>query len=74
MNMELIATHACKDQNIGVHGNLFGGVLGLSERRYDKLVSVSDSYIRKDWRSNPIPLYGIGKYGSDVYKIVCLGH
>lgn len=25
--MELIATHVCKGQNIGVHGNLFGGVM-----------------------------------------------
>jgi acyl-CoA thioesterase YciA len=25
--MELISTHICKGQNIGVHGNLFGGVM-----------------------------------------------
>ena len=25
--MQLISTHICKGQNIGVHGNLFGGVL-----------------------------------------------
>ena len=25
--MELIAQHICKGQNIGVHGNLFGGVM-----------------------------------------------
>jgi acyl-CoA thioesterase YciA len=25
--MQLIATHICKGQNIGVHGNLFGGVM-----------------------------------------------
>ena len=25
--MELISTHVCKGQNIGVHGNLFGGVM-----------------------------------------------
>ena len=25
--MELISTHICKGQNIGIHGNLFGGVM-----------------------------------------------
>ena len=25
--MELISTHVCKGQNIGIHGNLFGGVM-----------------------------------------------
>ena len=25
--MEIISTHVCKGQNIGVHGNLFGGVM-----------------------------------------------
>mgnify|MGYP001446946226 CR=1 FL=1 len=25
--MELISTHICKGQNIGVHGNLFGGTM-----------------------------------------------
>jgi acyl-CoA thioesterase YciA len=25
--MQLISTHVCKGQNIGVHGNLFGGVM-----------------------------------------------
>jgi acyl-CoA thioesterase YciA len=25
--VELISTHVCKGQNIGVHGNLFGGVM-----------------------------------------------
>jgi len=25
--MQLISTHICKGQNIGVHGNLFGGVM-----------------------------------------------
>ena len=25
--MDLISTHICKGQNIGVHGNLFGGVM-----------------------------------------------
>lgn len=26
-DMQLISTHICKGQNIGVHGNLFGGVM-----------------------------------------------
>ena len=47
--------------------------LGLSERRSKALVRMSDDYIRKDWKSNPMSLYGIGKYGSDAYKIFCLG-
>ena len=25
--MEHISTHICKGQNIGVHGNLFGGIM-----------------------------------------------
>ena len=25
--MELVSTHICKGQNIGIHGNLFGGVM-----------------------------------------------
>jgi len=27
MNMELISTHVCKEKNVGVHGNLFGGTM-----------------------------------------------
>jgi len=26
-NMKLISTHVCKTQNVGFHGNLFGGVM-----------------------------------------------
>ena len=27
LNMKLISTHVCKTQNVGFHGNLFGGVM-----------------------------------------------
>ena len=47
--------------------------LGLSERRSKALINMSDDYIKKDWRSSPDVLYGIGKYGSDAYQIFCEG-
>ena len=47
--------------------------LGLSERRSKTLVRMSDDYINKDWKLSPDVLYGIGKYGSDAYRIFCLG-
>tara|TARA_Y100000310_G_C20673515_1_gene811561 strand:+ start:1257 stop:1712 length:456 start_codon:yes stop_codon:yes gene_type:complete len=47
--------------------------LGLSERRSRSLIRMSDDYINKDWRYSPDVLYGIGKYGSDAYRIFCLG-
>jgi len=47
--------------------------LGLSERRSKALVRMSYDYLNKDWRDTPDALYGIGKYGSDAYRIFCLG-
>ena len=47
--------------------------LGLSERRSRALVRMSDDYINKDWEDAPAVLYGIGKYGSDAYRIFCVG-
>jgi methyl-CpG-binding domain protein 4 len=47
--------------------------LGLSERRSKALVKMSDGYLKKSWRDDPDVLYGIGKYGSDAYRIFCLG-
>ena len=47
--------------------------LGLSDRRSRALVRMSSDYIGKQWRMSPDVLYGIGKYGSDAYKIFCLG-
>ena len=47
--------------------------LGLSERRSRSLVRMSDDYINKQWKKSPDVLYGIGKYGSDAYRIFCLG-
>ena len=49
------------------------GPLGLSDRRSRALIKMSDDYIKKDWRSSPDALYGIGKYGSDAYIIFCEG-
>ena len=45
--------------------------LGLSGKRYKALKQMSYDYIHKDWKSEPKKLYGIGKYGSDAYKIFC---
>lgn len=47
--------------------------LGLSERRSKTLIKMSNDYINKCWKANPETLYGIGKYGSDAYRIFCLG-
>jgi methyl-CpG-binding domain protein 4 len=47
--------------------------LGLSERRSNSLVRMSNDYINKDWKDSPEVLYGIGKYGSDAYRIFCIG-
>ncbi len=47
--------------------------LGLSEKRSVALVRMSNDYINKDWKDNPAVLYGIGKYGSDAYRIFCIG-
>ena len=45
--------------------------LGLSRKRTRALKQMSYDYIHKDWKSNPSVLYGIGKYGSDAYRIFC---
>ena len=47
--------------------------LGLSKRRSSALVRMSNDYINKDWKDSPEVLYGIGKYGSDAYRIFCIG-
>jgi len=46
------------------------GPLGLSERRANTLVKMSRQYLDKSW-SEPIELYGIGKYANDAWKIFC---
>jgi len=48
--------------------------LGLSNRRSKALIRMSSEYLEKDWREDPTILYGIGKYGSDAYKIFCTPH
>ena len=45
--------------------------LGLSHRRAKALKKMSYDYYHKDWKDDPTCLYGIGKYGSDAYKIFC---
>ena len=47
--------------------------LGLSQRRAKALKNMSYEYIHKDWESDATKLYGIGKYGSDAYRIFCKG-
>lgn len=47
--------------------------IGLSRKRSVALVKMSNDYINIDWRDRPDKLYGIGKYGSDAYRIFCLG-
>ena len=47
--------------------------LGLSQRRAKALKNMSYEYIHKDWKDDATKLYGIGKYGSDAYRIFCKG-
>ncbi|MAF35784.1 hypothetical protein CL622_01555 [archaeon] len=47
--------------------------LGLSDRRSRALIRMSYDYIHLDWKADPKRLYGIGKYGSDAYRIFCAG-
>ena len=47
--------------------------LGLSQRRSKALIMMSNDYLQKDWKDKPDVLYGIGKYGSDAYRIFCKG-
>lgn len=46
--------------------------LGLHHIRAQRLVRMSDEYLKKDWQ-NPSELYGISKYGQDSYRLFCLG-
>ena len=36
--MKLIATHVCKTQNVGFHGNLFGGVMLSVKLRFKDII------------------------------------
>lgn len=45
--------------------------LGLSSKRAKALIKMSKDYLDKSWEKDPTSLYGIGKYGSDAYKIFC---
>lgn len=47
--------------------------LGLSQRRAKALKKMSYEYTRKEWKEDATKLYGIGKYGSDAYRIFCKG-
>ena len=47
--------------------------LGLSKRRANALIQMSEGYLKKNWREDPKVLYGIGKYASDAYQIFCVG-
>jgi methyl-CpG-binding domain protein 4 len=47
--------------------------LGLSQRRAKALKQMSYEYTHKDWKGDATKLYGIGKYGSDAYRIFCKG-
>ncbi|EFX70091.1 hypothetical protein DAPPUDRAFT_35863, partial [Daphnia pulex] len=46
--------------------------LGLHELRAKRIVRMSEDYLKGDW-VKPSDLYGISKYGSDSYRIFCLG-
>ena len=43
--------------------------LGLVDRRTKALKQMSIDYLVKDWQDDATKLYGIGKYGSDAYRI-----
>jgi methyl-CpG-binding domain protein 4 len=43
--------------------------LGLVDRRSKALKKMSIDYLEKDWHSDATKLYGVGKYGSDAYRI-----
>mgnify|MGYP001243847354 CR=1 FL=1 len=47
--------------------------LGLSKKRAKALKKMSYDYLSKDWQGDATNLYGIGKYGSDAYRIFCKG-
>ena len=43
--------------------------LGLVDRRARALKQMSIDYLEKEWSDDATKLYGIGKYGSDAYRI-----
>ena len=43
--------------------------LGLVDRRSKALKQMSIDYLTKDWNEDATKLFGIGKYGSDAYRI-----
>lgn len=45
--------------------------LGLGTRRAKALINMSKDYLRLDWTDNPEKLSGIGKYGSDAFRLFC---
>lgn len=46
--------------------------LGFYNRRPKAMRKFTQGYIRKEW-SEPIELYGIGKYANDAWRIFCRG-
>ncbi|XP_037091752.1 methyl-CpG-binding domain protein 4-like [Pollicipes pollicipes] len=46
--------------------------LQLGDQAAQLIIRFSDDYVSKKWKS-PRELHGIGRYGSDAYKIFCLG-
>jgi methyl-CpG-binding domain protein 4 len=47
--------------------------LGLQNRRAKTLIKLSESFLFTEWKK-PEDLPGIGKYGSDSYRIFCAGY
>ena len=43
--------------------------LGLVDRRAKALKKMSSDYLVKSWKDDATKLYGIGKYGSDSYRL-----
>lgn len=43
--------------------------LGLVDRRAKALKKMSQDYLKTNWQEDATKLYGIGKYGSDAYRI-----
>jgi len=68
--MELVTTYICKKSDIGVHNNMFGGViLGLIDQssgayasqicdtgKQTVVVSTNIKFVRIDEEGNPIPI------------------
>ena len=47
--------------------------LGLSQISSKALIQMSNDYLIRDWKDRPELLYEVGKYGSDAYKVFCIG-